>query len=199
MVKLPRLATGWDKQPQLFERYWNEAMSTIEANIDKLLQLPIIQEQVQAVADAAENAQTAADTANAAADTANAAASAITSESSLVNSYPSGFTVPLISADSLGNITIANHSRVYGNSALNPTVAVTGATITTGATPGQIIRIYYSDPAKIGGSVSYLYTVDPTPPIAQTGNYHSVGAVEIPVSSSAPGKELGPPGYINYF
>lgn len=173
-------------------------MSSIERNINDLLALPEIQTAIQAATAAANTANAAAAAAQGSADKAIAVVVAVNSETSLVNSYTSGFSGSLITADSLGNITIANHTRVYGDSALNPTVSVTGSVLATGAASGSVVRIYYVDAARAGGSVSYLFTVDPAPPVAQTGNNHSVGAVTIPAAGSLDGVELGPPGYI-YF
>ena len=43
MIKLPRLPLGWKTQPQLFERYWDEAMKKLEETLNAILQIPIIQ------------------------------------------------------------------------------------------------------------------------------------------------------------
>jgi hypothetical protein len=187
--KLPRLQQGWENQPKLLERYWDIAMTQLEKTLNAILDIPSIEAALISLNTATQNAQNAA-------NNANSAASAVTSETSLVNSYPSNFTAPLISADSLGNVTIVNHNRVYGDSVINPTVSVIGATLTTAATPLSIVRIYYVDPARTGGAVSYLFTIDPTIPFAQTGNIHSVGAVEIPTAGSQDGNSLHPPGYV---
>ena len=59
-IKLPRLPVGWQSTPELFERYWDQAMGQIESSINGIL--------------AATAAATAANTAAAAATTAAAAA-----------------------------------------------------------------------------------------------------------------------------
>lgn len=190
-LKLPRLTHGWDKQPQLLERYWDIQATKLEGVLNQILSIPLI---INALADL--DAATAA--AQAAADNANAAADSVTSDTSLVNSYPANPSpAPLISANNTGSVTISNHQRVYGDSTLNPTVAVTGGIIGTGQPTGSVIRVYYNDPARAGGAVTYLYTVDPSPPPVQTGNVHSVGAVEIPAAGSVDGGPVRAPGYAN--
>jgi len=185
MIKLPRLPYGWKDQPQLFERYWHEAMTQIEQNINDVLSIPAIEAAITA-------AQTAADNAN------NAAAS-ITSDDSLTDSYvdSSSYSGALISCDSAGVITIKTHTRVYGNTTLNPSVSVTGATITaTGVAAGDILRIYYNDSSRAGGAVTYSYTKDPAAPPVQKGTTHSVGVVEVPASGTIDGQEIKNPGYV---
>lgn len=185
-VKLARLPTNWQDQPKLVERYWDSAMTEIEKTLNAILAIPLIE-------DALADLDTAIAAADAAAASANAAAISVTSESSLVNSYPSGVS---ITADNLGDVTITTHNRVYGDSVLNPTVSVTGDVISTGAASGSVVRIYYSDPTRAGGTVSYLFTVDPAAPPVQGGDIHSVGAVTIPAAGTQGGNGLRPPGYV---
>lgn len=222
-VKLPRLPTNWQAQPQLLERYWDLTMTQIEGILTQLLELPIIKqaiEDAQAAADAAASdaanaqltatvaqstantalsdaatAQATADAANTAASGAGTDATASLTEQSIVNSYPSGGS-PLIESDSLGSITIDAHNRVYGNPSINPTVSVFGDTFSTTAVAGDIVRIYYDDPSRSGGSVTYQYTIDPAAPPVQSGSRHSVGAVVIPTTGTTSGIPLGPPGYV---
>ena len=186
--KLPRLSHGWDKQPQLLERYWDIQATKLEGVLNQILAIPLI---IDALADLDAATQAAQD----AADNANAAAESVTSESSLVNSYIANFTPPVISADNTGLVTIANHDRVYGDPVLNPTVSVDGDSLSTGEPAGSIVRVYYNDPARAGGAVTYLYTVDPADPPVQGGNTHSVGAIEIPAAGSVDGGWVRPPGY----
>ena len=166
-LKLPRLTRGWDKQPQLLERYWDIQATKLEGVLNQILAIPLI---IDALADLDAATQAAQD----AADNANAAAQSVTSESSLVNSYIANFTPPVISADNTGLVTIANHDRVYGDPVLNPTASVDGDSLSTGEPAGSIVRVYYNDPARAGGAVTYLYTVDPADPPVQGGNTHSV-------------------------
>ena len=185
-IKLARLPTTWQQQPKLVERYWDSSMTQIEKTLNAILAIPLIE-------DALADLDTAIAAADAAAASANAAALGVTSESSLVNSYPDGVS---ITANNLGDVTITTHNRVYGDATLNPTVSVTGAVISTGAASGSVIRVYYNDPTRAGGAVSYLYTVDPTAPPVQGGNVHSVGAVTIPAAGTQGGNGVRPPGYV---
>lgn len=155
----------------------------------------------KALADA-ENATQAALDAAAAANTAAAnaqnAADASAGETSLVNSFVTGFAgVSPLSAASTGAVTVANHSRQYGDTTLNPTVAVTGATFASGGAAGDTIRVYYDDPTRAGGAVTYHFTIDPANPPVQGGDRHVVGAVTIPGAGSVDGGWVRPPGYTN--
>ena len=187
-LKLPDLPVNWRDQPQLFERYWNDAMRSIEQSLNAILAIPAIQDALVDLDTATQNAQNAA-------DNANAAAEAVTANTSLVNSFPTNFTAPLIDADSAGNVTIANHDREYGDTTMNPTVAVTGDVLATAEAAASVLRIFYVDAARAGGAVTYQYTVDPAPPPVQGGDTHSVGVVEIPAAGTQSGNELFPPGY----
>ena len=187
--RLPRLPVNWKEQPQLFERYWDETLFSLEKTLNVILDIPLIK---QAVADA----QAAAAVAQTAASTARNAIDNQASMTSLVNSYTSGFTGALLTANTSGTVTIQTHNRVYGDSTLNPTVSVAGSSISTGASAGNTVRIYYDDPSRAGGAVTYLFTIDPATPPVQGGSRHSVGAVVIPSSGTNGGKNLGPPGYI---
>lgn len=189
-LKLPRLHARWKtERPEYLQRYLDQFATSTEKAVNAILLLPDIQAAITA-------AQEAADNANAAADNAQAAADAQLSEQSLLASYPSFFSAPLITANSSGDVTIANHSRVYGNSTLNPTVSVTGSVLNTGLSSGSIVRVYYNDPSRAGGSVTYLYTVDPASPMPQGGNVHAIGAVEIPAIGTGDGNFVRPPGYV---
>lgn len=196
-LKLPRLTKGWDKQPQLLERYWDIQATRLEGVLNQILSIPLIIDALEDLDAAIAAAEAAADNAQNAADNAQNAADSTTAETSLVNSYVSNFTPPLISVDSTGLVTIANHDRVYGDSALNPTVAVTGGNVGTGQPTGSLIRIYYNDPSRAGGAVTYLYTVDPAAPPVQGGITHSVGAVTVPGAGSVDGGYVRPPGFAN--
>lgn len=188
-IKLARLPTNWQEQSKLVERYWDTTMTQIEKTLNAILAIPLIEDALAALG-------TAIAAADAAAATANAAAASVTAESSLVNSFVDNYVAPLISADNLGNVTIAAHDRVYGDTALNPTVSVSGGVVATGAAPASVVRIYYNDPTRAGGTVTYLFTVDPAAPPVQGGNLHSVGAVTIPAAGTQGGKGVRPPGYV---
>lgn len=189
-LRLPRLPSNWNTQPQLFERYWDEVLGQIESTLNAILDIPLIN---QAVIDA----QAAADTAQAAATSAQIVATAQTVESSLVNSYTTVPSGDLISATSTGDVVIQTHTRHYGNPILNPSVSVTGTTISTTGVAGEFVRVYYDNPSRAGGAVSYLYTIDPTAAPTQTGARHVVGAVQIPAAGTKSGKSVQPLSYID--
>lgn len=158
-------------------------------------QLQKAQNATAAALAAAGIATAAAAAANTAAANAQAASDASAAETSLVNSFVTNFTPPVIQADSAGNVTIANHDRQYGDTALNPTVSVAGDVIATAAANPDIVRIYYDDPTRAGGAVAYLFTVDPVDPPVQGGDRHVVGAVQIPAAGTSDGGYVRPPGY----
>jgi len=176
-----------DGRPSMqFQRLWMELQTTMVARIQAEFGLTAATE---AAVEAAETATTAAAAATGAATDAQTAADAITSETALIASFPDDFTAPLISADSTGVVTIASHNRKYGNGL---TVAVTGDTVATGLPALDVARIYYDDATRGGGAVSYQFTTDPAV-AAQSGNRHSVGAVEIPAAGTQDGGQVYPP------
>lgn len=195
-VKLARLPVNWEKQPELVRRYWDTTMSEIEKTLNAILAIPIIQEALEGLDAAVAAAQQAAKDAQDAADSASGAANTARLETSLTSSYVANFTAPLISADSTGQVTIAAHDRVYGDPTLNPTRAIAGGTISTAASASSVIRVYYNDPTRAGGAVTYLFTVDPAPPPVQSGDTHSIGAVIIPAAGTQDGNFIKPPGFV---
>jgi hypothetical protein len=180
-MKLPRLPLNYQKQPELLERYWDRTMSSIESLFDKLLAVPAIQDYITQLQDVTAQATEVIASSKA--------------DNSLVTSFVQS-AAPVLSADSTGVVTILTHTRVYGDSVLNPNVTVNGGTLNTGATSGQKVRVYYVDVSRTGGPVTYQYTIDPTPAKAQSGETHSVAAVIIPASGSVTGLGLEPPGYL---
>lgn len=152
--------------------------------------------QLQDAQNATNAALAAAGIAIAAAATANAAAAGLTSEQSLTNSGPVNYTAPLLSADNLGNVTIANHDRQYGDPTLNPTVSVTGGMLATGAAVGDVVRPYYVDPTRAGGAVTYLFTINDDSAPVQSGDTHVLGAVEIPAAGTQDGNPVRQPGQV---
>lgn len=178
-----------------FLRDLNSAIDIVNAIAAVQAAALAAQNAADAAQGAAESAQTAAEAAQGAADGAQGTGDAAAQETSLQGSYPANYSPPLVSADNLGNVTIASHDRVYGNPTLNPTVGVSGDIIATGYVTGDVARIYYDDPTRAGGAVSYQFTLNPTI-AAQRGNRHSVGAVVIPAAGTVDGFELQPPGYV---
>lgn len=185
VFKLPRLPVNWKEQPQLFERYWDqEVMRKLEGVLTEILSLPAI----RAAVDAA-NASAAA--ANAAAATANTAATAASAATALSNSYPTGVTITATDAGTNATVAISAHNRTYPPST---TVAVNGGSVTALAY-STLYYIYYDDPSRAGGAVTYAATTSQST-AAQTGNRHLVGSVTTPAAAGAPntGKYVAPPG-----
>lgn len=181
-----RIVTPDGTATTAFLRWINDAVSALtrqtNTNTDLLAQIEA----------ALEQAGIAITNANAAADAANAAVA----DASLVNSYVSPanlLTSEIDPADpAKAIITIANHSRIYGDGV---TVAVTGATI-SGRDLETNYYISYVDVARAGGTVTHTATTDYLA-AGQTGDRHLVGAIRTPESGATDPVEGGgtrPPG-----
>jgi hypothetical protein len=177
LPRLPQQQPDWGSM-QIWWQQVVEAIETQEGRQD---------EAIEAIAAA----QAAADAANAAAVTANEAAEEITAGNSLSQSFIENFTPPVVSADNTGLVTIADHDRHYGDGTV---VSVDGDTLATGEAAGTIVYIFYSQPSRAGGAVTYQYSTEEAD-AAQIGDVHNVGAVEIPAAGTAPGGYARPPGY----
>lgn len=165
-------------------RTLNTALGQIVTAINAIADIPEIQ---QALIDL--DAATAA--AQAAADNANAAATETTNVTSLANSYVSGLTLTGTDAGANATITISDHMRVYGD---GTSVAVTGGSL-TGLAYDTLYYIYYDQPSRAGGSVTYLSTTTAST-AAQTGDRHVVGSTTTPLAAGTPidGQPVLPPG-----
>lgn len=116
------------------------------------------------------------------------AASAVTtaqateSRVSLSDSYtnPTG----VLTASSAGVVTIAAHSRVYGDGS---SVSVNSGSV-SGFASGQSVTVYYVDAGRAGGAVTYQGT---TNAVAQSGNTHVVGTVIVPAAGAADATGIG--------
>lgn len=183
-VKLPRLPTNWKDQPLLLENYWNQAMNSIEKTLNAIIEIPELQAAIVAAQDAANAANAAADNAQSVADTTTAA-------TNIANSYVTGLTLTAADAGSDTTITISSHTRVYGD---GTSVSVTGGVLTGKAYNTQYY-IYYDQPSRTGGTVTYLTTTTAST-AAQTGDRHVVGSVTTPVALDPPsdGLPVLPPG-----
>lgn len=192
-IRLPRLPVNWQEQPQLFERYWDEAMTSLEETLNAILEIPGIEAAIAAAAAAAAAANTAAAAANTAAATAQSTADAIERESNLVNSYVTGLTLSAADAGADTTITVSAHTRVYGD---GTSVAVNGGSI-TGVPYSTAAHVYYDQVSRAGGAVTYAYSTSAAT-AAQTGDRHSVGAVTTPAAAAPPsnGNPVRPPGYV---
>lgn len=191
-LKLPRLPRGValvDKNgaaTQAFQVWWQNLAQAVETHEG-------FQDAIIGLEAATEAAQAAADTANAAAETAQTAADAVTAESSLVNSYVDG-TPPILSASDAGTdatITIASHTRVYGDSS---TLAITGAAL-TGLAYSTTYYVYYVDATRADTTPTFLTTTNGTT-AAQTGDTHLIGVVTTPAAAAPAntGDYVAPPG-----
>lgn len=156
--KLPRLPVGWDKQPQLFERYWDEAMTSLEKTLNEILQIPVIQAGLAGV-------------------------KLSSSQQAISTSFPVGLTMTVSAA---GSLVISNHLRRYTDGHLD--VAVTGTTIATGLAPGDIRSVGYDDSTRTGGAVTYLLVIDDLDAHFSTANpnRHYVGYFQVPDTGSPP-------------
>lgn len=144
MIRLPRLPVNYQNHPGLFERYWDEAMKSIE-------------------------------------DTFRSVA--------LLNSYVVNASA-VLSVTSAGLVTIASHTREYGDGS---SVSVAGDTLATGvSTANSVLRIYYQDPTLSGGAVTYEFTTDPDPQPYQKSGVHVVGTCVVPAAGTVDGYSLDP-------
>ncbi len=115
-------------------------------------------------------------------------------------SYISGVAgVTLTSSDvgTTANIVAASHDRVYPDK----TVAVTGATVGTTFAFGTGYYVYYDDPDRAGGAVTFVATTDPLVAAASDSNpdRHFVGFVTTATDGGADTGGGGgtPPGWNN--
>ena len=143
-----------------------------------------VAEATVAAQDAATGAQDAADNAQTAADDTAAA-------SSLASSGASGLTITGADAGANARINISAHTRVYGD---GTSVAVNAGQV-LGLAYSTIYYVYYVDPARAGGAVTYQASTNANNAI-QIGNTHSLGTVETPAAAgpSIPGRVNPPPG-----
>lgn len=182
-----------DKQRPVasFIRALNKAFKNISSFVNYLAQLVIAIQAAQAAADAA---QASADAAQATADAAAAGAGGNTAESSMVNSGIINVAVPpMITGYDDGSIALSDHDRRYGDPTMNPTVGVQGGGIATGEANPARIYIFYDDPMRAGGAVTYQWSLNAEDAI-QGGDRHSVGSVTIPVTGTEEGDYVKPPG-----
>ncbi len=196
--ELPRLPPG-EIPPERLQIYWQQlveatesALNNIQSAFDALADAVAAIAAAQAAADAANAAAAAADTA---ATNAQTAADDVTEESALANSYVSGATLTGTDAGTDATVTISAHTRHYPQPGGGTTdVAVSGGSVTALAYD-TIYYIYYDDPARAGGAVTYAATTS-TATAAQTGSRHVVGAVRTPVAAAPPtgGASTDPPG-----
>jgi len=177
MIKLPRLPLGWKDQPQLFERYWDQAMSQIEININEILALPEIQAALVTINAAAADASAAAAVAADAAAVANTAAAEAAALASLTNSGVTGISIVASDAGASASISISAHTRLYGDGV---SVSVAGGSV-AGLAYSTTYYIYYDQPSRAGGAVTYVVTTNQLT-AAQNGDRHLVGSATTPIA-----------------
>lgn len=179
-----------------FQKWWQTlktALETQEGAQDDLLAA------VVAAQAAADDAQTAADTAQSAASsastdaaTAQTAADGANSVASLTNSgvTPNPLTATDAGADA--TITIAAHTRVYGD---GTTLAIAGPTNLTGRAYSTFYYVYYDDATRADTTPTYQTTTSQAT-AAQVGDRHLVGSITTPAAAAPPetGEYVAPPG-----
>jgi ribosomal protein L12E/L44/L45/RPP1/RPP2 len=198
--RLPRLPRNvpliTQGQPtQVFQQWWQSVVSKLEAQEgtqdDLIAAIAAAQAAAATAQAAAATAQTAATSAATDAATAQASADGANTVAALTNSGVVGAVITATDAGANVTITISAHNRLYGD---GTSVAVAGGSL-TGRAYTTLYYVYYDDPARAGGAVSYQTTTSETT-AAQTGDRHLVGSVTTPAAAGAPsgGNYVLPPG-----
>lgn len=176
LARLQRQQTYFDdvgRPTAQMQQHWQRTMERLEA---RFTDIETVLAQIQAAQTMAAAAQQNVLT--------------VAGKVDLANSYTSPVS-GVVSATSDGVVTVTSHSRVYGD---GTSVAVNGGTLSGFAT-GSFVRVYYSDPARSGGAVTYMGS---TGDVIQQGSTHVVGGVAIPAlgSPTESGAPFIPPGYV---
>ena len=180
-----------------FQQNWQNQGKAIEGAIQILAEavdgILAAQTAAEAANAAAVVAQDAAATAQVAAEAANDAAAAVGSEGTITASGTSGLTLTATDAGTDATVNISAHTRIYGDSS---SVSVSAGSI-TGLAYSTDYWVFYDDPTRAGGAVTYQHSTDPADAV-QTGDKHSVGAVTTPVAAAPDnnGKEVLPAGVV---
>lgn len=180
-----------------FQQNWQNQGKAIEGAIQILAEavdgILAAQAAAEAANAAAAVAQDAAATAQVAAEAANDAAAAVGSEGTITASGTSGLTLTATDAGTDATVNISAHTRIYGDSS---SVSVSASSI-TGLAYSTDYWVFYDDPTRAGGSVTYQHSTDPADAV-QTGDRHSVGAVTTPAAAAPDnnGKEVLPAGVV---
>ncbi|WBO21985.1 hypothetical protein [Sphingomonas abietis] len=110
----------------------------------------------------------------------------------IVNSKPDSSFAPTAVIDSTGvasTVSISAHNRIYQDK----TVAVNAGSI-TGLALGTYYALFYDDPARAGGAVTYLASTDPDDALPATAAHpgrHYLGYITTPASGSTGGSTGG--------
>lgn len=181
LPRLPPTQPDWST----FQLWWQQVVDKVEAQ-------ETAQDTLLAQIVAAQNAAAAA-----AADAAAAQSTADTAEKNdkISSSWTSpGSVLTATDAGSDATITIAAHTRNYGD---GTTVSVSGAS-KTGKAYSTAYYVYYNDPSLAGGAVSYQVTTSATTAAPnKTSGRHFVGKVTTPAAAAPPttGGTVPPGGY----
>ena len=180
-----------------FQQNWQNQGKAIEGAIQILAEavdgILAAQTAAEAANAAAVVAQDAAATAQVAAEAANDAAAAVGSEGTITASGTSGLTLTATDAGTDATVNISAHTRIYGDGS---SVSVSAGSI-TGLAYSTDYWVFYDDPTRAGGAVTYQHSTDPADAV-QTGDKHSVGAVTTPAAAAPDnnGKEVLPAGVV---
>jgi hypothetical protein len=175
-----------------FQKLWQKNCESLEEALDNLESAVAAIQAAQDAADLANAAATAADTAAAAAQT---TADGITEASELSSSFVTGATITATDAGTDVTVTISAHTRHYPQpDGSTVDVSVNGGSVTALAYSTSYY-IYYDDPSRAGGAVTYAATTS-TATAAQIGDRHCVGGVLTPAAAAAPtgGRTTEPAG-----
>ena len=180
-----------------FQQNWQNQGKAIEGAIQILAEavdgILAAQAAAEAANAAAAVAQDAAATAQVAAEVANDAAAAVGSEGTITASGTSGLTLTAADAGTDATVNISAHTRIYGDGS---SLSVSAGSI-TGLAYSTDYWVFYDDPTRAGGAVTYQHSTDPADAV-QTGDKHSVGAVTTPAAAAPDnnGKEVLPAGVV---
>ena len=119
----------------------------------------------------------------------------ITVSQSLATSYVSGATITATDAGANVTISVSAHNRYYPQANGSVSYVTVNAGSVTGLAYSTQYFIFYDDPARTGGTVTYQQTNNAVY-AAQLGELHVVGAVTTPAALGAPigGSYTRPPG-----
>lgn len=179
MVASDVIVDGEGKPDATFLRGYNDNLDNLRRVVNALT------EQVADITTALEMAGIAIETAD-----------ALAKRDALTNSFVDPVLVLQAATSTTdptkAQVTVAAHSRKYGD---GTSIAVAGGLLDLLAFD-TLYYVYYDDPARTGGTVSFLATSDVIV-AAQTGNRHLVGSVITPALAGDPpvgGGGPRPPG-----
>lgn len=167
-----------------FHIWWDTVARNIEGQFDDINgALTDIQQLQTDLSNTVADLQQAVidiQTAQAAAEAAQTTADVVTRDDAITASYTApGTTLSASDAGTDATITIADHTRVYGDIS---NVAVTGGNV-NGLNYSTTYYIYYDDINRNGGSVSYHATTNSNTALpTKAAGRHYVGKVVTPAS-----------------